>query len=101
MSLVEAFLLRLVLTPSARLPHGVRGASRPTGDLPSPPPCGWSFGFMTEPRTVGRVPNQRVLPALPLLTRMKSSFPTTPIVARQVKNIVIFMILIPKNYMPK
>ena len=60
MSLVEAFLLRLVLTPSARLPHGVRGASRPTGDLPSPPPCGWSFGFMTEPRTVGRVPNQRV-----------------------------------------
>ena len=35
-----AFLLFLVLTPNARLPHGVLGASRPTGHLPSPPPCG-------------------------------------------------------------
>ena len=34
-----AFLLR-VLRPSAGLPHGVDGALRPTGALPSPPPCG-------------------------------------------------------------
>ena len=67
---VDAFLVRLVLTPNARLPHGVLGASRPTGHLPSPPPCGWSFGFITEPRTVGRVPNQRVLPALPKLIKL-------------------------------
>ena len=29
---------------------------RPIPVLPSPPPCGWSFGFITEPRTVGRIP---------------------------------------------
>lgn len=34
-----AFLLR-VLRPSAGLPHGVDGDLRPTGCLPSPPPCG-------------------------------------------------------------
>ena len=34
-----AFLLR-VLRPRAGLPHGVDGALRPTGALPSPPPCG-------------------------------------------------------------
>src|SRR6478672_6331099 len=33
--------------------------------LPSPPPCGWSTGFMTVPRTVGRFPFQRERPALP------------------------------------
>ena len=31
----------------AGLPHGVHGPERPTGALPSPPPCGWSFGFIT------------------------------------------------------
>ena len=29
---------------------------RPTLVLPSPPPCGWSLGFITEPRTVGLMP---------------------------------------------
>ena len=39
---------------------------RPTGLLPSPPPWGWSQGFMTEPRTVGRTPMWRLRPALPM-----------------------------------
>ncbi len=26
-------------------------------DFPSPPPCGWSTGFIAEPRTVGEVGN--------------------------------------------
>ena len=39
---------------------------------------------MTEPRTVGRMPSQRERPALPRFTRLWSSLPTVPIVARQV-----------------
>gem|GEM_PF-4343644 len=63
------------------MPHGVNGALRPIGARPSPPPCGWSIGFITEPRTVGRIPLQRLLPALPQFIREYSSFPTSPIVA--------------------
>ena len=33
---------------------------------PSPPPCGWSMGFIATPRTVGRMPRQRLAPALPI-----------------------------------
>src|SRR5690348_10808810 len=44
-----------VLLPMATLPHFVCGCP-PIGALPSPPPCGWSRGFMAEPRTVGRKP---------------------------------------------
>src|SRR5690349_19850839 len=40
MNLSVDLLLRVRL-PSAGLPHGVFGPGRPTGDLPSPPPCGW------------------------------------------------------------
>ena len=40
----------------AGLPQGVHGPGRPIPVLPSPPPCGWSFGFITEPRTVGLIP---------------------------------------------
>ena len=36
----KGLLEGVVLTPRARLPQGVLGASRPTGHLPSPPPCG-------------------------------------------------------------
>ena len=46
----------LVFKPSAGLPQGVQGPGRPILVLPSPPPCGWSLGFMTEPRTVGLIP---------------------------------------------
>src|SRR5699024_2806224 len=50
---------------------------------PSPPPCGWSIGFITTPRTDGRLPFQRMRPALPQLMFDCSALPTSPTVARQ------------------
>src|SRR5205823_1296091 len=69
-----------VRLPSVGTPHGVTGW-RPPFDLPSPPPCGWSTGFMAEPRTAGRLPSQRLRPALPIVTLPCSTFPTWPTVA--------------------
>ena len=64
------------------VPHGVTGW-RPPEVLPSPPPCGWSTGFMTTPRLCGRLPSQRLRPALPRLTFSWSRLPTWPMVAMQ------------------
>src|SRR5581483_8112249 len=73
------FLLRV--RPSG-LPHGDTGW-RPPELLPSPPPSGWSTGFMATPRVCGRTPFQRLRPALPSFTRSASALPTSPTVARQ------------------
>src|SRR5665213_2204650 len=64
------------------LPHGDTGW-RPPDDLPSPPPNGWSTGFMATPRVCGRTPFQRLRPALPILISSASELDTTPRVARQ------------------
>src|SRR5262245_65647864 len=64
------------------LPQGDTGW-RPPEDLPSPPPRGWSTGFMATPRVCGRTPFQRLRPALPTLTSSCSGLPTSPTVARQ------------------
>src|ERR1700734_3972405 len=64
------------------LPHGLTGC-RPPEVLPSPPPIGWSTGFIATPRTVGRLPFHRLRPALPSLMLPCSALPTSPIVARQ------------------
>src|SRR5687767_6542687 len=45
-------LLRRVLYPFAGWPQGEHGW-RPPEDLPSPPPIGWSTGFLATPRTCG------------------------------------------------
>ena len=66
-NLSDSLCLRRVRLPSVGTPHGVTGC-RPPFDLPSPPPCGWSTGFIAEPRTVGRLPCQRLRPALPPVT---------------------------------
>src|SRR5712691_1429795 len=79
MSLSDGLGLRV--RPSF-LPHGLTGW-RPPLDLPSPPPRGWSTGFMATPRTEGRFPSQRLRPAFPHDTSSCSGFPTTPTVARQ------------------
>src|SRR3954469_8113027 len=63
-------------------PFGLTGC-RPPDVLPSPPPCGWSTGFIATPRTVGRLPFQRIRPALPQLMLLCSALPTSPTVARQ------------------
>src|SRR5205085_1150550 len=81
MNLLVRLLLR-VLYPRVGWPHGVTGW-RPPEVLPSPPPCGWSTGFMATRRTVGRLPFQRMRPALPQLMLDCSALPTSPTVARQ------------------
>src|ERR1700727_2917129 len=63
-------------------PHGLTGC-RPPEVLPSPPPSGWSIGFIATPRTVGRRPFHRLRAALPSLMLPCSAVPTSPPVARQ------------------
>src|SRR5215210_5037827 len=58
-------LVVLRVRPSV-LPHGDTGW-RPPDDLPSPPPSGWSTGFMATPLVWGRTPFHRMRPALPQL----------------------------------
>src|SRR6184192_2106078 len=81
MSLSVALLLR-VLRPLVGLPHGVTGW-RPPEVRPSPPPCGWSTGFLATPRVSGRLPIQRVRPALANVWLALSGFDTAPTVAMQ------------------
>src|SRR5437879_10629841 len=80
-SFVLAFFLCLVFTPSG-LPHGETGG-RPPELFPSPPPSGWSTGFLATPRTLPRRPSHRVFPALPRESSSCSALPTSPMVARQ------------------
>ena len=54
-NLLEVFFLLRVLLPFASLPHGETGCPPPL-ERPSPPPIGWSTGFMATPRTCGRNP---------------------------------------------
>src|ERR1035437_9801621 len=61
----EYFFGPRVFLPPVTLPHIVFGLLVPLPCLPSPPPYGWSTGFIAVPRTVGRIPFQRLLPALP------------------------------------
>src|SRR6185503_9612739 len=81
----DSLCFERVRLPSVGTPHGVTGW-RPPFDLPSPPPCGWSTGFIAEPRTVGRLPSQRLRPAFPPVMLPCSRFPTWPTVARQVSS---------------
>src|SRR5213593_2450749 len=79
MALSDGLAPRRVLYPLVGLPHGVIGwLPLP---LPSPPPMGWSTGFITVPRTVGLKPFQRTRPALPTDTFSWSRLPTWPTVA--------------------
>src|SRR4029077_13828897 len=56
-------LLRRVFLPLVGKPHGVTGC-RPPDVRPSPPPCGWSIGFIVTPRVCGRRASQRARPAV-------------------------------------
>src|SRR5947209_12855512 len=51
-------LLRRVFLPIVIWPQGVVGG-RPDVERASPPPCGWSTGFIAIPRTLGRLPRWR------------------------------------------
>src|ERR1017187_5720475 len=59
-------LLLRVLNPRVGWPQGVTGG-RPPEVLPSPPPWGWSTGFIVRPRLCGRLPSHRERPALPIV----------------------------------
>jgi hypothetical protein len=58
------FRLLRVLYPLVGFPQGVQGW-RPPDDLPSPPPMGWSTGFIATPLTLGLRPSHRLRPAFP------------------------------------
>src|SRR5713101_6001253 len=75
-------LLLRVLYPRVGCPQGVTGC-RPPEVLPSPPPGGWSTGFIDTPRLCGFLPSQRERPALPMVMFSWSMLPTCPIVAMQ------------------
>src|ERR1700755_370372 len=75
-------LFERVFLPLVGLPHGVTGW-RPPEVRPSPPPCGWSIGFIVTPRLCGRRPSQRWRPALPIEVFMWSGLDTAPTVAKQ------------------
>src|SRR3989454_11264747 len=79
-SFVDGFFLCRVFFPST-LPQGFVGG-RPPEVLPSPPPSGWSTGFIATPRTRGFRPSQRLFPAFPIDRSSCSGLPTSPIVAR-------------------
>src|SRR5436305_10360776 len=81
MNLVVDLFLRVFL-PLVGLPHGVTGW-RPPEVRPSPPPWGWSTGFLATPRVSGRLPIQRVRPALANVWLALSGFDTAPTVAMQ------------------
>src|SRR4051794_4440892 len=66
MYLSESLFFLRVRYPSVGTPHGVTGW-RPAVVEPSPPPCGWSTGFIAVPRVCGRMPLWRRRPALPVL----------------------------------
>src|SRR5215213_9784818 len=80
MIILSVALLLRVRAPLVGLPQGVTGW-RPPEVRPSPPPCGWSTGFITTPRLCGRRPSQRDRPALPICWFWLSGFDTAPIVA--------------------
>ncbi len=65
------------MPPLALLPVGLTGW-RPPLVRPSPPPCGWSIGFIAVPRTCGRRPSQRRRPALPHTIALRSGLPVVP-----------------------
>ena len=62
--MLGALVLARLVTLGRRAPRGDRMRVALAG-LASPPPCGWSTGFMATPRTVGLMPRQRLAPALP------------------------------------
>src|SRR4030043_2483762 len=73
----------LVLYPRVGLPHGVTGFLPELLFFPSPPPWGWSIGFIAVPRTPGLTPSHLFLPAFPSRIISCVVFPIWPIHALQ------------------
>jgi len=74
---LRSFLVFLVGVPFVNLPQGVTCATG--GDpLPSPPPCGWSHGFLITPLTIGLKPKALFFPALPTEIELCNGLDTIP-----------------------
>src|SRR3989344_3121387 len=80
-NLFDFFFLFLVFLPPVILPCLVFGRLVPRPCFPSPPPCGWSTGFLTVPLTFGLRPSHRLRPAFPRFIVLCSIFDTWPIEA--------------------
>jgi hypothetical protein len=91
---LQNYCLRLsgpvLYPPLVGLPHGVWD-TLPKDPLlllrPSPPPWGWSTGFIATPLTVGLRPNHRLCPAFLSFRSLWLGFETMPIVARHLESI--------------
>src|SRR5690606_31442206 len=79
MKRLDTLRLLRVLRPLDCWPQGLTGG-RPPVERPSPPPCGWSTGFIERPRWCGLRPSQRLRPALPRTMFLWSELPTEPTV---------------------
>lgn len=79
---LSVLLFFLVFKPLDNCPHGEHEGFPPDA-LPSPPPIGWSTGFIATPRTTGLLPIQREIPPFPSFRFVCWGLDTTPIVARQ------------------
>ena len=85
---VTAHFFLVVGVPLVSFDQGVNWAAG--GDpLPSPPPCGWSQGFFTTPRTVGRIPRQRFAPAFGIRSCLCPLLEQRPRVAMALKGTLI------------
>merc|ERR1711990_540298 len=83
----SVFFFFLVLLPLG-LPHGSQ-EGLPPAVFPSPPPKGWSIGFVATPLTDGLIPKCLFAPALPNFIKLCLLLPTSPIVALQYMNIFL------------
>ena len=80
MSLLECCFLLRVRMPLVYQPQGEH-EGRPPEPLPSPPPIGWSTGFIATPRTLGLRPIHLQAPALPSTRCRWRKLLTVPMVA--------------------
>ena len=78
-----------VFRPCAGLAHGVT-EGRPPEDFPSPPPWGWSTGFMATPLTDDLKPFHLLRPALPKTTCWCVGLDIDPTVAKVVDGSLLF-----------
>ena len=78
--MIILFFFFAVGLPIVILPQGVT-EHLPPEVRPSPPPCGWSTGFIATPLTDGRLPLRRDQPAFffPMLLLAVDTDPKVPL----------------------
>ena len=102
MNTLEYFFGVLVFTPLTPLPHIFFTRLMPLGCRPSPPPSGWSTGFIALPLTVGLIPSYLDRPAFPKFLNLYSSLDTWPTLAQDSKGTFLISVegILSKAYPP-